>query len=387
MVSTMGLSIVLSSYLMASATCDTNGEEEYLVTQDFDTLDDNTIRTCIAIATSNAVSSGVAKTVAFSRDMHIVLSGSSININGDTQNITIDGGEHNVIIDGNNTSSIFADSNAAIITLKNLTLQNGDAGIYGGGALSISDAVIENCIFKDNNASYAGAIYVRDDLNITNSTFTNNHATGSGANGSGGAIFINQGVVDLRGVTISENSADDNGSAISAFYSTVALWNSTISGNSAVENGGAIYALDTNTTMYNTTISDNSANAYAVVMNGGTSKTDIENSIIYANRSLYGDDSDTLHSWGHNILSSVGTIIVDGNSGTDKNSADPKLAPLRDNGGDTKTHALMAGSPAIDAGNSIFSVDQRGEHRKGPPDIGAYEYQGFSLAPIYMLLL
>jgi hypothetical protein len=58
---------------------------------------------------------------------------------------------------------------------------------------------------------------------------------------------------------------------------------------------------------------------------------------------------------------------------------DPKLAPLADNGGPTFTHALLPGSPAIDAGDpgSSFSVDQRGVARPiaagGLPDIGAYE--------------
>jgi hypothetical protein len=63
---------------------------------------------------------------------------------------------------------------------------------------------------------------------------------------------------------------------------------------------------------------------------------------------------------------------------------DPLLGPLADNGGPTKTHALLPGSPAIDAGNrSGLSVDQRGYKRPinviGIPnvsdgaDIGAYE--------------
>jgi hypothetical protein len=58
---------------------------------------------------------------------------------------------------------------------------------------------------------------------------------------------------------------------------------------------------------------------------------------------------------------------------------DPMLGPLADNGGRTRTHALLPGSPAIDAGNnrSGFLWDQRGP---GFPrvagaraDIGAFE--------------
>jgi hypothetical protein len=63
---------------------------------------------------------------------------------------------------------------------------------------------------------------------------------------------------------------------------------------------------------------------------------------------------------------------------------DPLLGPLQDNGGRTATRALLAGSPAIDAGNpsgcddalgAILTGDQRGVHRALGVhcDIGAYE--------------
>lgn len=53
----------------------------------------------------------------------------------------------------------------------------------------------------------------------------------------------------------------------------------------------------------------------------------------------------------------------------------PLLGELRDNGGPTKTHALLSGSPAIDTGNDVLGIneDQRGSSRDASPDIGAYE--------------
>jgi hypothetical protein len=60
---------------------------------------------------------------------------------------------------------------------------------------------------------------------------------------------------------------------------------------------------------------------------------------------------------------------------------DPMLEPLADNGGPTRTHALAAGSPAIDAGNDYFgdAFDQRGDGfarvANGRADIGAFEVQ------------
>ena len=67
----------------------------------------------------------------------------------------------------------------------------------------------------------------------------------------------------------------------------------------------------------------------------------------------------------------------------DTRTADPLLGPLQNNGGTTLTHAIGAGSPAINTGSSadVGPWDQRGE---GFPrrscggsvaDIGAYERQ------------
>jgi hypothetical protein len=61
--------------------------------------------------------------------------------------------------------------------------------------------------------------------------------------------------------------------------------------------------------------------------------------------------------------------------------AAPMLLPLADNGGPTRTHALAAGSPAIDAGNNLAGLvtDQRGSPfvrvAGAAPDIGAFELQ------------
>jgi hypothetical protein len=61
-------------------------------------------------------------------------------------------------------------------------------------------------------------------------------------------------------------------------------------------------------------------------------------------------------------------------------TADPQLLPLANNGGLTPTHALAAGSVALDAGNNAIGLvfDQRGDgylREVGAPDIGAFEQQ------------
>ena len=67
----------------------------------------------------------------------------------------------------------------------------------------------------------------------------------------------------------------------------------------------------------------------------------------------------------------------------DQINTDPMLGPLQDNGGPTFTHALLTGSPAIDAGDPHFvpppDYDQRGPGyvrvAHGRVDIGAFEVQ------------
>ncbi|MGC9040444.1 MAG: choice-of-anchor Q domain-containing protein [Roseiflexus sp.] len=64
--------------------------------------------------------------------------------------------------------------------------------------------------------------------------------------------------------------------------------------------------------------------------------------------------------------------------------ADPRLeAAVADHGGPLPTLALLAGSPAIDAGADCPSFDQRGAARVGACDLGAFEYGG--TAPVNRL--
>ncbi len=87
------------------------------------------------------------------------------------------------------------------------------------------------------------------------------------------------------------------------------------------------------------------------------------------------NNSGTLSDAGHNLSSDASC----GFSGLGSlNDADPKLAPLADNGGATLTMALLPGSLAIDAADAgaAPTTDQRGGLRPAgsAPDIGAYEY-------------
>src|SRR5262249_5114433 len=92
------------------------------------------------------------------------------------------------------------------------------------------------------------------------------------------------------------------------------------------------------------------------------------------------DFSGPLTSSGYNLFgdSSGGS----GYTATDLLDVDPGLGPLQANGGPTLTHALLAGSPALNAGDpdQLGVADQRGVVRRGGVNIGAYQASATAFA-------
>ena len=67
--------------------------------------------------------------------------------------------------------------------------------------------------------------------------------------------------------------------------------------------------------------------------------------------SITGDNDPVYQSNGYNLVGSGDAVVCVQLPGDQVNIADPMLGPLADNGGPTKTHAPLPGSPAIDAGD------------------------------------
>src|SRR6476646_2670141 len=85
-------------------------------------------------------------------------------------------------------------------------------------------------------------------------------------------------------------------------------------------------------------------------------------------------------------------MMLPSSTARDRNNTNPMLGLLQDNGGSTPTHGLLAGSPAIDKGNTSLTKDQRGFPRPiddpnsvsgggNNSDIGAFEFQTATPTP------
>ena len=223
---------------------------------------------------------------------------------------------------------------------------------------------------------------------VNNSTISGNSA----ASGGGVSIVTSYGGnITINNSTISGNSAESGGgiSGQSSYGGSIVVKNSTISGNFAQESGGGIDASYTELDITNSTITDNTANdkGSGVNLDNGTI-----NSTIIADNANNDDIAGFFGAWnfnsgGNNLIGNGGTSTTFTNDvngdlvGTLDRPLNPELGELKDNGGQTLTHALLPHSPAINTGSSPeeLTTDQRGLDRSiGQTDIGAFEVQANS---------
>jgi hypothetical protein len=165
------------------------------------------------------------------------------------------------------------------------------------------------------------------------------------------------------------------------------LINTTVSGNSAGGSSGGLGTSNNGTTLTNVTITDNTAdsdNAAPPGLGGGLANQyllTLRNTIIAGNRvgttpgSGGPDCAGVLPSEGYNLIENLTGCTVFVATG-DITGILAGLGPLANNGGPTRTHALLPGSPALDKGDgTCAATDQRGVLRpqNGRCDIGAFE--------------
>jgi len=264
--------------------------------------------------------------------------GGAIYLHGGTTTIT------NSTISGNTAGErgggIYTDD--APVTIENCTISDNDAGTDGGAIFAFEDLTIEDSTINNNTAGqHGGAILITKPMVVTNSTIS-----GNTADVDGGGIFISPpGLVTLNHVTLTGNTADGD---------------SNESGD-----GGGVYVQ----------YSQSEVQFRNSIVAGNIDNSDTGNSDCYVT-------SGVVTSLDYN-LTGIGTGCSLGGT-HDQTTAEAQLLPLGDNGGDTETHALDTGSPAINqipSGTNgcggTYVTDQRGINRPQGTncDIGAFEHE------------
>jgi CSLREA domain-containing protein len=265
--------------------------------------------------------------------------------------------------------------NQGKFTLANSLVTGNSTSDQGGGidnaGLAFTDVVgeITNSTVARNSAVEGGGIanFRVGRLTITKSTIAGNSAR------TGGGIFnqargrLGDATVTLRNSTVSGNSANlvgggifNEGDLATDVFGQITLTNSTVARNRATQQGGGIHQSSSSLlALTNSLVAQNSAPTGPDVNNPSGSNA-------FARFSLIGNGS------GSGITNTNGNQV-----GTASAPIDPKLGSLADNGGPTRTHALLLGSPAIDAASTpdCPTTDQRGVLRPqgAACDIGSYE--------------
>ena len=367
-----------------------------------------------ALASSDRIFSGRNVTLTVANGGEIVIENNgvlNISFAGNGTNFTIDGGA------GDNRIFYF---NGATVNMSNVNLtggngqgrqaSNGGAIHIEGGSLRLGNANVMNNSVGVNNAG--GGIWFRNGTHrIINSNISNNSSSNNGggiysliatlavsnttisgntASSSGGGFYIDRGTVTLRNTTVTNNSADFHGggsdlrqdAAVNPGNSIVAgnigflpefssrIINYTISGNFA--NGGTVFSPSenygaglyrapgnrleiVNSTIFGNSASNGSVNRGGGIYSDGGGTMNLINDIVSGNNAASGVDVD-------------GTVTT---STTNLIGVDARLAPLGFYGGSNYTHALLSGSPAVNAGSSVAGtpqIDQRSATRN-PPQI------------------
>ncbi len=278
--------------------------------------------------------------------------------------IPVEGNVHT--ISGDNRFPIFR-VHRGNLTIKDLTLSNGNAYTRSGGALSVGRGVVSatNVDFINNVAFAGGAISAGHDCQLR---VTHSRLLGNTASYTGGAIEAN-GQVEISHSILSHNSAEEYGGAILS-NETLRIDNSTLAHNEA-HLGGGIYIKNDDITLTHVSLINNHG------WNGGDAiyRRERDWGKINLRISVIAGGYDKVDCVGH-LDQNVGNLIEDGSCNPDF-AGDPRLTTLT---GAPDVFAPQDASPAIDSADPHYCppTDQLGNSRPQGDgcDIGAIEYIG-----------
>jgi hypothetical protein len=336
-------------------------------------------------------------------------SGDIIKLSAETyteQNINWTNKEINIYGQGSNQTIIQANANyntatdrvfnigfgAAYARLFDLTIKNGKTTSNEGGGINVREAEgfeIYRSVISDNVVEHN----------------SNDFTTGGGINVYFADVFIMKDCLILNNTLSKTGTGSTRGGGVFSRSEAIGypiISNTTLSGNTIASansgNQGAGLCIDHsggNGIINNCTFTNN-AITHGTARNGGGffygeqfRTLNIRNNIIYGNTATTGADfyrnniifNSTLNAY-HNIIGVSATNEDAPINGDNINNStnNPLLLALANNGGPTQTHALAAGSPAINGGDAFASPkDQRGLFANGARDIGAFEFDGLTV--------
>ena len=260
--------------------------------------------------------------------------------------LTMTGGS----ISGNIGGGLFL-STGVTANLSNVAISNNSFTLSSGGGLGIGSgatANITNSLFANNSAQTGGGVSNGGTATITNSTFSNNSSLvivppSSTACGSTGGAIQGGGTLTMINSTVTNNRSGASGGGGIKATGTVILRNTIVAGN---------FDCAPSTTPNDISGTVDSASSFNLIGAGGSGG------------------------------------LVNGVNNNQTGIADARLAALANYAGPIQTHALLPGSPALDAGSNALAAslttDQRGAGFNrvvgGSVDLGAFESRGFTVS-------
>lgn len=263
-----------------------------------------------------------------------------------------------VIISSNSTSRLFNATGGSLV-LNRMILRDGFTAANGGAVLATNTG-----------------------LTVVDVSFPTNRATGFG-----GHLAVIGGKAALHRCTLAGGMAAAGAGFYGEGIGRFLLSNCTVSGNTGggveVRNAGGELEL------FHCTVTGNTTGAGVTLASSSIAR--VENCVIAGNS---GPTSPDIYRNNTTTVLRVEANLIGNNGGTGPGNVsdvyptaalvgspaaplDALLAPLDSYGGlpFTRTHALRAGSPALNGtfSTSVLLRDQRGLPRVGRPDLGSYE--------------
>jgi predicted outer membrane repeat protein len=320
--------------------------------------------------------------------------------------------------------------NTGKLTLNGCTLSGNSANYRGGGIYSTGSLALAGSTLSGNSAYFAGggiySVGSPTTVSLSFCTLSNTRTAGGGLGDGGGGIFrfgpltaigttfaanaagnaadqgfagggglrCNGGTVTLSGCTFSGNSAAIGGGVYVDSSATVNAADCTFAANKATFGPGGGVATNNVVNLTNCTLSGNSATLAGGGGVGNYGTLTLSNTIVVGNVFVTGTTSKVDEIYGKAAPASTSNVVGTAGTGGLLNGVNGnkvgvslaalKLGTLASNGGKAQTFALLAGSPAINAGSNAAAsaaklfADQRGLPRVsgGRTDVGAYELQG-----------